>query len=149
VFRSGEYPVLNLASPKGVTGKAQRKSLDLIAELNQRHLETHPDGTELEARIASYELAFRMQSSAPEAVDLSKESDATKALYGIGQPQTDDFGRKCLLARRLVERGVRFIQLYSGTISARTGTTPITTSTLRTPRCARRRTSQSRVSSRT
>src|SRR5678816_1983246 len=115
VFRSGEFPVLNLASPKGVTGKAQRKSLDLIAELNQRHLETHPDGTELEARIASYELAFRMQSSAPEAVDLSKESDATKALYGIGQPQTDDFGRKCLLARRLVERGVRFIQLYSGT----------------------------------
>jgi hypothetical protein len=115
VFRSGEYPVLNLATPKGVTGKAQRRSLDLIAELNQKHLESHPDGSELEARIASYELAFRMQSSAPEAVDLSKESDATKALYGIGQTGTDDFGRKCLLARRLVERGVRFIQLYSGT----------------------------------
>ncbi len=115
VFRSGEYPVLNLATPKGITSKAQRNSLDMIAELNQRHLETHPGGSELEARIASYELAYRMQSSAPEAVDISKETDATKALYGIGNPETDDFGHKCLLARRLVERGVRFIQLYSGT----------------------------------
>ena len=65
VFRSGEYPVLNLATPKGITSKAQRNSLDLIAELNQQHLAAHPDGSELEARIASYELAFRMQSSAP------------------------------------------------------------------------------------
>src|SRR6266567_450810 len=102
VFRSGEYPVLNLASPKGINAKAQRNSLDLIAELNQRHLNTHPDGSELEARIASYELAYRMQSSAPEAVDLSKETEATKKLYGIGEPLTEDFGRKCLLARRLV-----------------------------------------------
>jgi hypothetical protein len=115
VFRSGQYPVLNLANPNGVTDKAQRRSLDLIAELNQKHLEQHPDGSELEARIASYELAFRMQSAAPEVVDLAKETEATKKLYGIGEPLTDDFGRKCLLARRLVERGVRFIQLYSGT----------------------------------
>lgn len=115
VFRSGEYPVLNLATPKGISAKAQRNSLDLIAELNQRHLDSHPDGSELEARIASYELAFRMQSSAPEAVDLTKETDATKALYGLNDPVTEDFGRKCLLARRLVERGVRYIQLYSGT----------------------------------
>src|SRR5260221_1424655 len=115
VFRSGQYPVLNLASPKGVTDKAQRHSLDLIAELNQRHLDSHPDGSELEGRIASYELAYRMQSSAPEAVDLSKETEATKTMYGLGDPATEDFGRKCLLARRLVERGVRFIQLYSGT----------------------------------
>jgi len=115
VFRSGEYPVLNLANPKDISAKAQRNSLDLIAELNQRHLDSHPGGTELEGRIASYELAYRMQSSAPDAVDLSKESDATKSLYGIGTPATDDFGRKCLLARRLVERGVRFVQLYSGT----------------------------------
>jgi hypothetical protein len=115
VFRSGQYPVLNLANPKGVSDKAQRNSLDLIAELNQHHLDSHPDGTELEARIASYELAFRMQSEAPEAVDISKESEATKKLYGIGEQGTDDFGRKCLLARRLVQRGVRFIQLYSGT----------------------------------
>lgn len=108
-------PVLNLASPQGIGAKAQRNSLDLIAELNQRHLDAHPDGSELEARIASYELAFRMQSSAPEAVDISKETEATRKLYGIGTPETDDFGRKCLLARRLVERGVRFIQLFSGT----------------------------------
>src|SRR5204863_1770119 len=100
VFRSGQYPVLNLATPQGITAKAQRSSLDLIAELNQRHLDDHSDGSELEARIASYELAFRMQSSAPEAVDLTKETEATKKLYGIGETATDDFGRKCLLARR-------------------------------------------------
>jgi hypothetical protein len=115
VFRSGQYPVLNLANPKNVTDKAQRYTLDMIAELNQQHLSTHADGSELEGRIASYELAFRMQSSAPEAVDISTESDATKAMYGLNDPATEDFGRKCLLARRLVERGVRFIQLYSGT----------------------------------
>src|SRR3954454_11349438 len=115
VFRSGQYPVLNLANPKGVTDKAQRNSLDMIAELNQQHLEKHPDGSELEARIASYELAFRMQSTAPEVVALGAETDATKKLYGIGEQPTDDFGRKCLLARRLVERGVRCVQLYSGT----------------------------------
>jgi uncharacterized protein (DUF1501 family) len=72
------------------------------------------DNTELMARIASYELAFKMQQHAPEAVDFAKETDETKKLYGIGEKQTDDFGRKCLLARRLVERGVRFIQIYSG-----------------------------------
>lgn len=115
VFRSGQFPVLNLATPKDVTVKAQRNSLDLIAELNQRHLESHPGGSELEGRIASYELAYRMQSSAPEAVDISNESDATKKLYGVGEPLTDDFGRKCLLARRLVQRGVRFVQIFSGT----------------------------------
>jgi hypothetical protein len=115
VFRSGQYPVLNLANPKDISTKAQRYSLDLIAELNQKHLESHPGGSELEGRIASYELAYRMQSSAPEAVDLSTESAATKALYGIAETPTDDFGRKCLLARRLVERGVRYIQIFAGT----------------------------------
>src|SRR5882672_4861023 len=80
VFRSGEYPVLNLGNPKDITTKAQRNSLDLIAELNQRHLDSHPDGSELEGRITSYELAYRMQSSAPEAVDLSKETEATKTM---------------------------------------------------------------------
>ena len=86
------------------------------------------DGSELEARIASYELAFRMQSSAPEAVDVTRESDATKAMYGLNDPVTEDFGREVPAgARRLVERGVRFIQLFSGTaISAKIGTTPIT-----------------------
>jgi hypothetical protein len=115
VFRSGQNPVLNLATPKGITAQAQRNTLDLIADLDQRHLDSHPDGADLEGRIASYELAFRMQSAAPEAVDLGRESDGTKALYGIGDPITDDFGRKCLLARRLVQRGVRFVQLFSGT----------------------------------
>lgn len=115
VFRGGQVPVLNLGTPDGVTGKAQRTTLDFINEQDRRHLEPRSYDSELEARIASYELAYRMQSSAPEAVDLGKETDATKKLYGIGQGLTDDFGRKCLLARRLVERGVRFVQLYSGT----------------------------------
>ena len=115
VFRNGQVPVLNLATPQGVSAKAQRATLDFINEQDSRHLRTRTEDSELEARIASYELAFRMQSAAPEAVDLTKESEATKKLYGIGEGVTDDFGRKCLLARRLVERGVRFVQLYSGT----------------------------------
>jgi hypothetical protein len=114
VFRSGEFPVLNLRTPDGVSGTVQRSTLDFINQQNQSHLATRSD-SELEARIASYELAYRMQSAAPEAVDLGKESEATKKLYGIGLGITDDFGRKCLLARRLVERGVRFVQVYSGT----------------------------------
>jgi arylsulfatase A-like enzyme len=83
--------------------------------MDRRHLASRPGDSDLEARLASYELAFRMQATAPEAVDIGKETPATKRLYGIGEPMTDDFGRKCLLARRLVERGVRFVQLYSGT----------------------------------
>ena len=81
---------------------------------NREHLETRSDNSELAARVASYELAFKMQASAPEAVDFSTEDQATLDLYGIGKGRTDDFGRKCLLARRLVERGTRFIQIYSG-----------------------------------
>jgi hypothetical protein len=115
VFRAGEHPILDLATPEGVSPATQQTTLDLIRGLDRMHLETRPGDSELEARLASYELAFRMQATAPEAVDLSKESAATKKLYGIGEAATDDFGRKCLLARRLVERGVRFIQLYSGT----------------------------------
>jgi hypothetical protein len=115
VFRGGEHPILDLANPAGVGQAAQRKTLDLIQDLNRRHLATRVGDDVLEARLASYELAYRMQATAPEAVDFSQETAATKKLYGIGEPQTDDFGRKCLLARRLVERGVRFIQLYSGT----------------------------------
>lgn len=115
VFRGGNYPVLNLGTPEGISAKAQRATLDFINEQDRLHLQPRSYDSELEARIASYELAYRMQSSAPEAVDVSKETEATKKLYGIGQGITDDFGRKCLLARRLVERGVRFIQLYSGT----------------------------------
>ncbi|HYO83758.1 MAG TPA: DUF1501 domain-containing protein [Bryobacteraceae bacterium] len=115
MFRNGKSPVLDLANPEGISNSTQRATLDLLRELNQQHLATRPFDTELEARLSSYELAFRMQSEAPDAVDISKESDATKKLYGIGEGLSDDFGRKCLLARRLVERGVRFIQLFSGT----------------------------------
>jgi hypothetical protein len=115
VFRSGESPILYLKNPDGVTSEVQRGTLDLITNLDRLHEKTRPHDSTLDARIASYELAWRMQSSAPEAVDLSKESETTKKLYGIGEGVTDDFGRKCLLARRLVERGVRFVELISGT----------------------------------
>ncbi len=115
MFRAGKSPVLDLATPEGVSGETQRAALDLIGGLNRRHLQDRPFDSDLEARLESYELAFRMQSEAPDAVDISKESEATRRLYGIGEGVSDAFGRKCLLARRLVERGVRFIQLYSGT----------------------------------
>jgi hypothetical protein len=115
MFRSGKSPVLDLANPEGISNTTQRTTLDFVSDLDRSHLVERPFDSELEARLASYELAFRMQAEAPDAVDISKESEATKKLYGIGEGLSDDFGRKCLLARRLVERGVRFIQLYSGT----------------------------------
>ncbi|MDA0206268.1 MAG: DUF1501 domain-containing protein [Acidobacteria bacterium] len=116
VFRGGESPILHLNNPEGLPPEAQKDTLDFIGQLDRRHLEQGREyDSELEARIASYELAFRMQAEAPEAIDISGESEATKKLYGIDDPQTEDFGRKCLLARRLIERGVRFIQLISGT----------------------------------
>jgi hypothetical protein len=115
IFRSGANPVLDLATPSHIDQATQKRTLDFISDLDRQHLATRATDTDLEARLASYELAYRMQSTAPDAVDISAESEATKKLYGIGDPHTDDFGRKCLLARRLVERGVRFIQLYSGT----------------------------------
>ena len=115
VFRSGENPVLYLKNPPGISNTAQRDTLNFIDKIDRIHQVSRAADSALEARIASYELAFRMQSAAPEVVDFSKETPATQGLYGIGNPLTDDFGRKCLLARRLVERGVRFIQIYSGT----------------------------------
>ncbi len=115
VFRGGRYPILDLATPDGIREKTQKETLGFIEAMDRRHAASRPGDSELEARIASYELAYRMQSTAPDAVDINSESDATRKLYGIGEPLTDDFGRKCLLARRLVERGVRFIQLFSGT----------------------------------
>ncbi len=115
VFRSGESPILYLKNPEGITGEAQRETLNFINKIDRIQARERPNDSTLDARIASYELAWRMQSSAPEAVDISKETEATKKLYGIGATATDDFGRKCLLARRLVERGVRFIELISGT----------------------------------
>ena len=114
VIRADATPIHDLDLPPGMTRTAQRELLDRLREKNEEHLATRADNSELSARIASYELAFKMQQHAPEAVDFSKESEKTKELYGIDQPRTADFGRKCLLARRLVERGVRFIQVYSG-----------------------------------
>ena len=108
-------PILDLQPPKGVTPDIQRANLDLLAKLNQNHYEQHPQHEELLARMASYELAFRMQMQVPEAMNLDKEPAALKDSYGIDQPDTDAFGRKCLLARKLVEQGVRFVQLYAGT----------------------------------
>ncbi len=96
---------------------AQRGVLDLVGRFNEHHLQERGPDAELEARIQSYELAFRMQTAAPEAVDLNSESDETKRLYGLDEPRTAEFGTRCLLARRLVERGVRFIQLYSGDVN--------------------------------
>jgi uncharacterized protein (DUF1501 family) len=114
VLRSGRTPIHDLASPRCSDRVARRLLLDRLREKNEEHLAARADNSELAARIASYELAYRMQSSAPEAVDLANESPETLALYGIDRPQTADFGRKCLIARRLVERGVRFVQIYSG-----------------------------------
>lgn len=110
----GPEPIFNLHTPAGVGKDRQRAKLQLLDQLNRRHAEARPDMTELDARIRSYELAFRMQAAAPEAVDIAAESSATRALYGFGNPKTEPFGRNCLLARRLVERGVRFVQLYHG-----------------------------------
>ncbi len=114
LFRPAGDPILNLRGPAHVSRDAQREQLDLLARLNQQHLDARPRGRELAARIDSYELAFRMQAEAPDAVDLTQETAETLALYGVGQEPTDEYGRNCLIARRLIERGVRFIQLYSG-----------------------------------
>jgi hypothetical protein len=107
-------PIADLNPPMEVLPEQQRRKLELLNALNREHAASRPLQTELEARIASYELAFRMQAEAPEAVDLAKETAATKQIYGIDEKDTAEFGRMCLLSRRLVERGVRFVQLYSG-----------------------------------
>src|ERR1019366_8959043 len=96
------------------TPDADRDGLALLQRFNQAHQSRHPADTRLDARIASYEMAARMQMSAPEAFDLDQETQATKRAYGINQGITDDVDRRCLLARRLVERGVRFVQVWSG-----------------------------------
>jgi len=113
-IQGGNEPIPNLNTPEGTTAQQQRGKLDLLGQLNREYAATHPDQSELEARIASYELAFRMQAAAPEAVDLTKETEATKELYGLNAKETATMGRLCLLSRRLVERGVRFVQVYHG-----------------------------------
>ncbi len=113
-FRPGRNPILNLGRPAGMPAGEQRDLLDTLKKMNDRHLDSRNHDSELAARIESYELAFRMQMSAPEATDISSESEATRKQYGLDDPVSADFGGRCLLARRLVERGVRFVQVWSG-----------------------------------
>jgi hypothetical protein len=117
IMRSGPHPILDLEPPEGMSANRQRRTLDLIGKWNARHLEARGDDGELAARIQAYELAYRMQSAGPDAVDLSRESGETRTLYGLDRLETVEFGTRCLLARRLVERGVRFVQLYSGDVT--------------------------------
>ena len=108
-------PILDIAPAKGITREHQRLNLDFLQGLNRRHLEKHPLHDELEARMENYELAFRMQTQVPELMDIGGETQATLDAYGVGKQPTDNFGRRCLLARKLVEKGVRFVQLYAST----------------------------------
>ena len=110
----GNEPIANLNTPEGVSDEQQRGKLDFLNAVNRQHATARPQQSELDARIAAYELAARMQLSAPEVTNLSGESDATKQLYTLGDEDIGPFGRQCLLARRLVERGVRFVQIYCG-----------------------------------
>ena len=114
VFRPSGNPIVDLKPPAEVTPDEQRARLDLLGKLNEIDARKYPGNSELAARIASYELAYRMQGCAPEAVDVNRESEATRKLYGLDDKITEPFGRQCLMARRLVERGVRFVQLYHG-----------------------------------
>jgi hypothetical protein len=114
VMRSKGEPILDLRRPQALSDSAQKRVLNQLRNYNEQHQATHAGNSDLMARIASYELAYKMQSSAPEAVDLSAETAATCELYGLNDKRTEYFGRQLLMARRLVERGVRFIQVYSG-----------------------------------
>jgi hypothetical protein len=113
-FKASGTPIIDLKPSNGVTPLQERARLDLLRRLNELDAQKYPGDTELAARISSYELAYRMQSCAPEAVDIDKESAVTRKLYGFDDPVTEPFARQCLMARRLVERGVRFVQLYHG-----------------------------------
>jgi hypothetical protein len=114
LFRKGDTPILNLKPPTGMTDAQERNKLEFLQAINDRFDRDKQDDTELDARARSYELAYRMQSAAPDAVDLSSESEATKKLYGLDDAATSVYGTNLLLARRLVERGVRFVECYNG-----------------------------------
>jgi hypothetical protein len=114
VLRSAGDPIIDLNPPASMSKEEQQARLNLLGKLNEMDLQKNPGNSELSARISAYELAYRMQGTAPDAVDVDRESEVTKKLYGLGDPVTEPFGRQCLMARRLVERGVRFIQLYHG-----------------------------------
>jgi len=114
LFRATGDPIVDLKPPSSVSPEQQRARLDLLAKLNELDMQQYPGSSDLAARISSYELAFRMQGCAPEALDIGRESEATRKLYGLDEPVTESFGRQCLMARRLVEHGVRFVQLFHG-----------------------------------
>jgi hypothetical protein len=114
VLRPKEPRILNLEAPAHLRGAVQDQNLAFLRDLNQRHLAAHPGEGDLEARIASYELAAAMQTAATEALDVSRETAGTHAMYGLDDPATREYGTRCLIARRLVERGVRFVQLFLG-----------------------------------
>jgi hypothetical protein len=113
-MRASGSPILHLAPQAEIGAAQQRRALDLLGRMNRQHLADRPGDDELSARIESYELAYRMQTAAPDLVDIRDETAETLALYGVDEKETRDFGTRCLLARRMVERGVRFVQLYSG-----------------------------------
>ncbi|MGB0595848.1 MAG: DUF1501 domain-containing protein [Rubripirellula sp.] len=114
-LRSQGSPILDIEPPRGVTREHQRKNLDFLQVLNQGHLAAHPEHDDLVARMKNYELAFRMQMEVPKTLQIDDESQATLDRYGVGVEPTDNFGRRCLLARKLVEKGVRFVQVYAST----------------------------------
>jgi hypothetical protein len=114
VVRSKEPRILNLDAPMSLKGEAQDRYLGFLASLNKSHLDQHPGESDLDARIQSFELAARMQIAAKEVLDITGESEATQKMYGIDDPATKDFGTRCLIARRLVERGVRFVSIFTG-----------------------------------
>lgn len=114
VIRPKEPRILNLEPPGDLRGAPQRRMLDLLDRLNAEHLGTHPGEADLAARVASYELAARMQTAAREALDIASESAATRTMYGLDDPVSREYGTRCLIARRLVERGVRFVQVCTG-----------------------------------
>lgn len=112
MFRSGGSPVLNLAPPDGALPGARRRQLELLAEFNRKHIDRHPGNSELAARIANVETAARMQLAVPDVVNLAQETEETRKMYGLDNPTTQEYGTRCLLARRLVEKGVRFVQIF-------------------------------------
>lgn len=114
-LRSQGSPILDIEPPRGITRDHQRKNLDFLQMLNHEHLAAHPQHDELVARMKNYELAFRMQMEVPKTLQIDDESQATLDRYGVGVEPTDNFGRRCLLARKLVEKGVRFVQVYAST----------------------------------
>jgi hypothetical protein len=111
-FRSGKSPVLNLQTPEGISREARRSQLGFLERLNREHLARHPENSELAARLANFETAARMQTAVPEVLDISGETAETRSLYGLDEEQTREYGTRCLLARRLVEKGVRFVQIF-------------------------------------